>query len=412
MRKKHLPQYFNGAAFKELSPVEANPGSSNQHEFNGVAELRQILGEPAERKKYRAGFLHLSDDNDPVSAEGFLTWYDARAKGRIERGVMRHEYRLYFPSNPVLERAQAGDLLVIARCRDNTLLCIVAERQTTVARQIIWLFNFRDTPKNFSVRTGLDAGRGETAFTARLILERIGIAAGETEESLLEGLVEKFGESFPATRDFSAYARDTLQEDSVLEKDNPDEMLVAWMDYEETLFRTFEKHLVEEKLAKKFDSIDEFLNVSLSVQNRRKSRAGLALENHLEFIFREYGIKHARNAILEDKSKPDFLFPGKAEYDDPGFDPLRLTVLGVKSTCKERWRQVLAEAGRIEQKHLLTLEPAITPGQTGEMQANNLQLVLPRELHKTFTDEQQEWLLDVESFTRLVMERQNPGQNC
>lgn len=411
MKSERLSQYFGGVAFKELSPVEVNPGSSNQHEFNGVSELRQILGEPAEKKKYRAEFLYLSDDNDPVSAEGFLTWYDARAKGRIRRGVMRHEYRLYFPSNPVLERAQAGDLLVIARCRDNTLLAIVAERQTTAAQQIMWLFSFRGAPKNFSVRSGLDTDQDEIAFTARLILEKIDITAGGTEESLLAGLIEKFGESFPATRDFSAYARDTLKEDIVLQKDNPDEMLVVWMDHEETLFRTFEKHLVEGKLAKKFDNVDEFLAVSLSVQNRRKSRAGLALENHLEFIFHEYGIKHSRNAILKDRSKPDFLFPGKAEYDDPGFDSLRLTVLGVKSTCKERWRQVLAEASRIEQKHLLTLEPAITTNQTDEMRTNNLQLVLPRELHKTCTDEQQEWLMDVESFTRLVTERQKPGQN-
>jgi hypothetical protein len=30
-------------------------------------------------------------------------------------------------------------------------------------------------------------------------------------------------------------------------------------------------------------------------------------------------------------------------------------MLGVKTTCSDRWRQVLAEADRIQLKHLLTL---------------------------------------------------------
>ena len=67
-------------------------------------------------------------------------------------------------------------------------------------------------------------------------------------------------------------------------------------------------------------------------------------------------------------------------------------MLGVKSTCKDRWRQVLAEADRIEYKHLLTLETSISKHQTDEMQAKNLQLVLPRGLHETYTPEQQTWL--------------------
>jgi len=132
----------------------------------------------------------------------------------------------------------------------------------------------------------------------------------------------------------------------------------------------------------------------------------LALENHLELMFAECGIRYSRAALTENKSKPDFIFPGGAEYHDPGFSSLKLTMLGVKSTCKDRWRQVLAEADRIERKHLLTLEAAISVNQTDEMQAKNLQLVLPRGLHGTFTADQQAWLLDISGFTALVRERQ------
>ena len=123
-------------------------------------------------------------------------------------------------------------------------------------------------------------------------------------------------------------------------------------------------------------------------------------------MFAECGIRYSRAAVTENKTKPDFIFPGQVEYHDPAFNPLNLTMLGVKSTCKDRWRQVLAEADRIDHKHLLTLEAAISTNQTDEMQTKNLQLVLPRSLHGTYTEAQQAWLLDVYGFTTLVRERQ------
>ena len=156
--------------------------------------------------------------------------------------------------------------------------------------------------------------------------------------------------------------------------------------------------------------MDNFISFSLSVQNRRKSRVGLALENHLELLFQECGIQYSRTAVTENKSKPDFIFPGKIEYHNPQFNPMNLTMLGVKSTCKDRWRQVLAEADRINHKHLLTLEAAISTNQTDEMCAKDLQLVLPRSLHKTYTDNQREWLMDISEFAVLVSERQKMGK--
>ena len=90
----------------------------------------------------------------------------------------------------------------------------------------------------------------------------------------------------------------------------------------------------------------------------------------------------------------------------PSFDSLKLTMLGVKSTCKGRWRQVLAEADRIDDKHLLTLETAISTNQTNEMAAKRLQLILPRSLHQTYTPPQQAWLMDAEAFIGLARQRQ------
>ncbi|MEQ1635999.1 MAG: type II restriction endonuclease [Methylococcales bacterium] len=106
------------------------------------------------------------------------------------------------------------------------------------------------------------------------------------------------------------------------------------------------------------------------------------------------------------RRKPIFCFRDMPNHN-PAFNPLNLTILGVKSTCKDRWRQVLAEADRIEHKHLLTLEAAISSNQTDEMQTKNLQLVLPQRLHDSYSETQRVWLMDISSFITLVCERQS-----
>ena len=81
MKKGYLSEYFKGVAAKYLSVVEADTLRSHQHEFNGVRELVEILGEPEGKVQFPAKFLYLTDDDDtPVVEQGSLTWYDAREK--------------------------------------------------------------------------------------------------------------------------------------------------------------------------------------------------------------------------------------------------------------------------------------------------------------------------------------------
>jgi len=403
LKSGHLSQYFTGVAAKRLSAVEADVFRSHQHEFNGVDGLKKIFGQAHGKQKFPARFIYLNDyDDEPVIADGFLTWYDAR-----ERHPTRSEHRLYFPTTAVSECAAEGDVLVLGCHPDGSVLVVIAEYGSTIANQVQWLFGVSDLAHpGFSVREELETDQDRIAFASRLILENIGVAVEETtEETFLDAMLKKFNGGFPSTRDFSAYARSTLKD--VNSQDGQDAAVMAWMEREEILFRTLERHLIADRLTKGFDGdVDGFISFSLSVQNRRKSRVGYALENHLQFMFDECGIRYSRTATTEQKSKPDFLFPGQVEYHDPSFSPLRLTMLGVKSSCKDRWRQVLAEADRIERKHLLTLETAISLNQTDEMQAKQLQLVLPRSLHSTYSPTQQSWIMDVAEFTALVRERQ------
>lgn len=409
MKKGYLSEYFEGVAAKRLSAVEADETRSNQHEYNATKKMLSFIGRPNEPTRMQARFLYLSDDDpEPIIEDAFLTLYDSR-KDQSHRSA---EYRFYFPTTTVSLNASEGDLLVIAKKRDGGLLVIIAENDSSISRQIEWLLGFSDLAHpGFSIKAELESEQDRIEFASRFILESIGVVVESSAETYLDTMLGKFNGKFPTTREFSAFARSTLDDLDPVE--DQDRVLMAWMEREEILFRTLERFLIADRLAKGFGGdvdaavdVDGFLSYSLSVQNRRKSRVGLALENHLEVLFAACGIQYARTAVTENKAKPDFIFPGMSAYHNPAFDPQHLTMLGVKSTCKDRWRQVLSEADRIDDKHLLTLETSISVHQTDEMKAKALQLVVPRGLHGTYTLQQQAWLMDVSSFSALVQERQ------
>ncbi len=406
MKKGYLSEYFSGVAAKKLSAVEADPGASNQHELNGVSKLKRILG--LEKKTMRARFVYVSDSDDASkSADGFLTWYDAR-----ENHPTRSEHRLYFPTTSVSEKFKEGDLFVMGLRPDGSALCVIAEGKSTAANQVLWLFGLeRDMLDGFAVGDESLTDSVRLAYSTRLILDEIGVVAEPDPElgSLLDCILAKFGPKFPTTRAFSSFARAMSQLDA---RDGADDVLMAWMDVEEAAFRALERHVISERLKAGFGgagnavNVDGFISFSLGVQNRRKSRAGYALENHLEAIFSAHGIRNDRTAVTENKSKPDFLFPGIAEYRDPEFPAARLTMLAAKTSAKDRWRQILGEADRLPVKHLITLEPGISESQTDEMKARQVSLVIPSMIHSSYTSVQRATLIDLESFIYLVSGRQ------
>ena len=115
--------------------------------------------------------------------------------------------------------------------------------------------------------------------------------------------------------------------------------------------------------------------------------------------------------MTEKKSKPDFLFPSEYDYKDPSFLNSKLTMLGVKTSCKDRWRQILTEAERIKEKHLITLEPSISIDQTTEMASKNIQLIVPTPLQITFTKKQKNCLINLSDFLGIIAEKDQMSQN-
>lgn len=405
MKRGYLSRYFERIAAKRLSAVEVDPSRSNQHEFNGNNSLRQLFGSE-DLKNHPAFFVWLGEE-EGIAEKSFVTWYDAR-----RNHPTRTEYRLYFKWNPVMEKASEGDLLIVARRPGGEIWCFVVKGDSTYQNQLMWLFGLEQIGFRFDYQAIEKNRDSKIGFAARYILENMGIKVEDDDTSGLEEIIGKYIQTgFPPSAEFSELARKSLGE-KVSPLEEPDMTLLKWMEHEEMLFRTLEKSLLSQRLMDGFlDSdgkpdVDSFVSYALSVLNRRKSRVGLALENHIEEILKIHKIRYSKGAVTENRSRPDFIFPGIKWYHNLEVQPSNLTMLGVKSTCKDRWRQVLSEASRIEEKHLLTLEPGISEHQTDEMKAYKLQLVLPRSIHVTYKPHQQVWLMDLKSFIDLLKEKE------
>lgn len=406
MNAGYLNQYFRAVAVKRLSAVEADADISNQHEYNGVLPLKTMFGTDEQKISIPTHFLYVTDEEEAIETNGDLTWYDARYNHPT-----RTEWRLYYPSNEVTAAALAGDSLFICLKPDGTVLEIIARKDSIIENQLFWLFDVKpeEGSNKFVARTDMrEQPSDRVVFTARMVLYTIGIRTQDEQEDYTGILVERFGDAFPTTKEFSAFARSTVETDPV---SDPDGALLRWYDREEKMFMCMERHLIQERLRTGFTTssgvdVDAFIRFSLSVNNRRKSRAGLSLENHLEALFIAHSIRYSHTPVTENKSRPDFIFPSIKLYHEGRYPADQLTMLGSKTSAKDRWRQVLEEADRIDRKHLITLEGAISENQTNEMISRHLQLVVPREIHETYSERQQSWLYSVEDFLCEVRERQ------
>ena len=411
MNKGYLSEYFSGVWTKILTRVDAT-ASSNQHEIgdadNSGSLLKTILGDSPRKQenRFQARYIWLNSEQESVSEDGLLSWYDSREKAPHRSA----EWRLYYQTNAVTELMDEGDRLYVAMQPDGTILFIVVPADSSLANHVAYLFGMNiQTDLQFGALQIKGDDDSSLDFISRLVLDEMGIEFEDPNANSLDTIIERFGHRFPTTRDFSDLARLTLP--GVSAEDDPDFALMAWLNHEEAMFRRLERRIVSDRIQTGFTSdgevdVDGFLSFSLSVQNRRKSRAGLALENHLQAVFEAYNIQFDRHAITENRSKPDFLFPSATVYHDENVLNSHLTMLASKATCKDRWRQVLTEAAKIKSKHLLTLEPGISVPQTNEMKANNLQLVIPVELHKTYLAEQRQWLLKLSEFIEHVIQQQ------
>jgi len=215
---------------------------------------------------------------------------------------------------------------------------------------------------------------------------------------------------FPATIELANRARNCYNAaflvTNEIVKANPDKEILNWLNAEFQLFKVIENNRYNNRIKTPFKTVEELIETANTILNRRKSRAGKSLEHHLSEIFTTFQLRFVTQSVTEENKRPDFLFPDIDAYNNQNFSPKKLVVLASKTTCKDRWRQILNEADRIKTKHLFTLQQGISKNQLEEMYKYNVCLVVPKLYLSSFPTEFRERILTLDTFVNHVIATQ------
>lgn len=300
----------------------------------------------------------------------------------------RDEYRLtrFGRGFPFLSDDNVGDLFVLAHIGDDYYEGFVLSNDEDI-ENFLTAFNISPTETND-------------------LIDKVGELAESNISTCFRNYIKSLQQDFPPTLDMALNARKCYNSvNRITEKlvrRRSDELIIAWIEAEYELFKELENTRYGHIIKTPFQTVEELVQVANTILNRRKSRAGKSLEHHLAEIFVAHQFEFETQVRTEGNKKPDFLFPGQDSYHDKNFDEKKLILLAAKTTCKDRWRQILNEADRIETKHLFTLQQGISSNQLTEMQRYNVQLVVPKKYKKAFPEKFQDNILSLADFIQYI----------
>lgn len=308
----------------------------------------------------------------------------------------RNEYRItnFGRGFEFLRPEYTGSLFVLVKYSENDYQAFVLDNSDLID-QFLDSFGMSPTQTNSLIDTG------------SLQLET-------REEEAINRFIATLGSDrlFPETKIMAKIARQIQGEiynhDEYI-RTNPDRKLIDWTCEEYRVFKAVEYALEWPTIERGFNSIDEFIELAKSLINRRKSRSGKSLEHHLAALFSGNDIKFETQVVTEVKKTLDFVFPSGSAYHNPSFVTSKLTSLAAKTTCKDRWRQILNEADRLrnETKYLCTLQQGMSSKQMEEMTAEKVRLVVPKPYIKTYPGEWQEHIWSIDTFIKYVKEKES-----
>jgi len=338
---------------------------------------------PGEKGENKDEFITITWQNDLVT--------ESRA---IYYGVgTRNEYRLtrFGKGFPYLTDDNVGDLLVLCRLPRKNYQAYVLSADDDIDEFFAAL---NISPANAN---GLIGPQG----------------AIRPEDALYDcfnAFLSSLRVEFPDTELLSRQARECYRAaytitDKMVTAD-PDKEILKWLDAEYQLFKLIENDRYSQQIKKPFSTVEELIETANTLLQRRKSRAGFSLEHHLKAVFRIFGLIFDAQGVTEGRKKPDFIFPGTAAYHDGSFDENKLFVLAAKTTCKDRWRQVMNEADRVTTKYLFTLQQGISSSQLEEMYQARVCLVVPKAYLTSFPPAFRKRILSLEQFIQSVRESQ------
>jgi hypothetical protein len=330
----------------------------------------------------------VSHDQDPIVVN--IIWYNNKTRDEC------HITRWGGASSPVLDPESTGSLCLFGffapADRDAehcaVWLCSNPEEEDEFEHRFDVVEPGTPLSLDFSSRSQV---RRQDEFEYDLPAEKLELWEGSRD-----------GAEFPTGKELIDFV---VQKYADTAKLPIDKRLLRRRDLEYVEFRRLEKAIVLPRVKDGFDGVDQFVDYANSVTNRRKSRSGNSLELHMVRIFEEEGIQDfAHDKVTEDNKRPDFIFPSISAYKNPKYPGDNLRMLACKTTCKDRWRQVIDEAPRIPFKHLLTLQQGVSENQYAQMQEAGVRLVVPKGLHTSYPKKVRPHLDSVEKF---ISELQN-----
>jgi type II restriction enzyme len=301
----------------------------------------------------------------------------------------RNEYRLtrFGRGFPYLSDENIGDLLIIVMRSEDYYDAYVLQRDEDIDNFFSAL-NISSTETN-----GIIPRQFEPAAEERLL-------------ECFRKYIRSLDVAFPLSVELSARARYCFNSVYGIDREHttahPDKDLLHWIDAEFQLFKEFENNRYASIIGRPFESVESLIETANTILNRRKSRAGKSLEHHLAEVFSAFKLSYQTQVTTEGHKKPDFVFPGAEAYHNPLFDSNKLIVMAAKTTCKDRWRQILNEADRVRTKYLFTLQQGISSNQLREMYDHNVCLVVPKEYHSGFPAEFRPQILSLNDFVGQV----------
>jgi len=358
-----------GHQYGFLLPIAAYPIIFNQDKVKGENKDKMVK-------------IRWQDD---LVTDSRMTYY-GKAKNELRITRFGNDF-------PYFEEDHVGDLLIISKQTDDDYEGFVLSTEDDIDTFMLHFNLAADRPNQI-----IDVANIVSTISEKTSLQ---VAIDEAIRDL---------EDFPQTSEMGKMAQELFNKLNKINTEricqSPDKILLNWYDTELSMFRSLEEKVYNPIYTKPFADCQSLIEFSNKILNRRKSRAGKSLEHHLSAIFTAKELLFEEQAVTENNKKPDFLFPNSICYHNFEFPAEDLTVLGAKTTCKDRWRQVINEADRVDEKFLFTLQQGISKNQLKEMADEKVKLVVPQSHIDSYPEEYRESLNTLSGFIEIVKEKQ------
>ena len=405
-----VAQAFDWAALRRFSAVEVDPSRSHQHEVSAGSLRRHlvtagVVDDRADEARIDATWMLLDDDEAPLTVDESMLLYDSRRNtpGRAP------EWRMYYAAGGLVEsivhaHVRPGDLLVFATPVTSSpdVCLLVAPSGSQWERTLLSIFPLAPTQPRLAVVDPDSLRNAQDRAAARLIADLLDLPVHTTSDA--DWLSAELGDlahvAFPDTRTMAQLAEKRL---GPWDGHDPDTRLTDLLDAETRLFHALENAQALPRFRDDCATTDDYLTLAKSLLQRRRSRRGYSFEHHLATVLDGSGLKFETQVETEPSSRVDFLFPDLATYVAGGVNlDDRVVHMNAKSTSRERWKQVLHEASRLERRHLGTLDPSISSATVRAAAAAGVTIVVPRPLRDLYDEDAQQALWTVADFVSHV----------